>query len=453
MSLAGLDLELIRKYDRPGPRYTSYPTAVQFHDSADKEALLAEAARGTGPLSLYFHIPFCEHFCWFCACHTFAANDRRKADSYLDALEKEMELLLLHLQPGRPVTQVHLGGGTPNFLSPKQIERLGNLIHGHFSLAPKAERAVELDPRTLTPAHIQAFRQAGFNRASLGVQDTNPEVQKAIRRKQNCRVNENALRGLRQAGFHSINVDLIYGLPLQTPESFGQTLDEVISWGPDRLAVFNYAHVPWLKPAQEKVRQSGLPGPETKLQLLIRTIEKLTGAGYVFIGMDHFAKETDELVAAQRAGALQRNFQGYGARGGTDICAFGLSAISQTQTSYRQNHKAFDPYHEALANGRPPLQRGCLLNREDQIRRRVIMELMCHFKLDFTALSEELGVELRRHFAEELEQLRVMEEDGLLTLTDDQLRVSFTGRLLIRNIAMVFDACRQSGEGRHSRTV
>ncbi len=444
---------LVRKYNQPGPRYTSYPTALQFTSAVDKEVLVAEAGVSQAPLSLYFHIPFCETLCWFCGCTTVITLDRAQGDRYVAALIREMELLSPVLGRRRPVAQLHFGGGTPSFLTPEQLNRLGEAIHRHFTILPDAECSVELDPRTVTAEKIRSFRRIGFNRASMGIQDCNPAVQQAIHRLQSNEQNRQTFAWLRAEGYHSINVDLIYGLPRQTIDTFRDTLTEVLSYQPDRYAVFSYAHVPWMKPAQKIVERQVLPSPETKLSLLALVIETLTEAGYLYIGMDHFARPNDELAVAQRERTLHRNFQGYSTRAGLDIAGFGMSAISQTGRTYRQNYKELPEYYAALEKGVLPIERGYILNEEDQRRRTLIMNLMCSMELDVVSLSQKIGVDVATHYAGELASLEEMVADGLLEPTSVGYRVTDVGRLLIRNIAMKFDAYLPQTRGRHSKTI
>ncbi len=447
------DIKLIQKYNQPGPRYTSYPTALSFTEEIDKEALLADSKNETGPLSLYFHIPFCESLCWFCGCTTVITTDHDRSNAYLDLLEKEVKLFQPFLHPDRKAVQLHFGGGTPNFLEPDLIRRLGRIIHDHFDFEPDSELSVELDPRRLTGDHIKAFAEMGVNRASFGVQDVNPVVQKAIHRIQPTELNLQAIEWLRDEGFQSINLDLIYGLPHQSVESFSDTLDEVISYDPDRFAVFSYAHVPSIKPAQKILARSILPPAETKLEILTMLTEKLTSNGYVYVGMDHFAKEDDELTLAQRNKTLQRNFQGYSTKADAEICGFGMSSVSQTSHVYRQNYKTVDIYSESLAEDRLPVQRGYILSPEDLTRREVIMKLMCHLSLNFEEVSQKLNIDFTQKFSRELAALRAMEEDELVEITSENLSITELGRLFIRNVAMHFDAYLQEKETRFSRTI
>ncbi|HOD46678.1 MAG TPA: oxygen-independent coproporphyrinogen III oxidase, partial [Opitutaceae bacterium] len=365
-SHASLDLDLIRKYSIPGPRYTSYPPATKF--TTDLPALrLDDALRDdntpdAGPLSLYFHLPFCASRCWFCGCTNIISSRLDDAASYGEDLARELALTAARIAPGRPVTQIHFGGGTPTFFPPDELRKLGALIRRHFTLAHDCEFGVEIDPRSLTREHVQALRDIGTNRASLGVQDTNPEVQRAIHRDQPHAINCQAVEWLRAGGIDSLSVDLIYGLPLQTPDTFARTIDDVLGLAPARLSVFSYAHVPWIKPSQKIFDHRGeLPGPEAKLAMFALAHDRLTRAGYVDVGLDHFARPDDELAVAQRAGTLQRNFQGYSTRAGASLYGFGISSISSTADTYRQNHKTLPAWRDALARGELPIERGLRL--------------------------------------------------------------------------------------------
>lgn len=457
MSRLNVNFDLVRKYNVPGPRYTSYPPATKFTEAVGSEAVRDSIRRNNTArrdLSLYFHLPFCETLCWFCGCTTVITADYSKSATYVEYLGREMAALRPLLHPDRRVVQLHFGGGSPTFCKPDHLRRLGELIHQHFTFAPDIEAGVEVDPRRLTRDHLVALREIGFNRASMGVQDNNPEVQKAVHRIQPLEVTRQAVEWIRETGFASLNVDLIYGLPHQTPATFARTLDEILELKPDRLAVFSYAHVPWMKPAQKIVEARVLPTPEVKFQLLKLTIEKLGDAGYVYIGMDHFARPDDELAVAQRAGTLQRNFQGYSTRGGADIYAFGMSSISQTPDTYWQNLKDLPAYYAALDAGRMPWARGYVLTEDDRIRREVIMQIMCNLGVDFDAVSARLGVNVREYFARELDSLDDLEADGLLERTPPRLRVTDLGRLLVRVIAMRFDAhLPRPTERRHAMTI
>jgi oxygen-independent coproporphyrinogen III oxidase len=455
---APLNLDLIRKYSIPGPRYTSYPPATQFTTDLPSlnldQAIAEDNGPGAGPLSLYFHLPFCETRCWFCGCNTVITLRRDAASEYLDDLARELRLTAARMDTSRPVTQIHLGGGTPTFLPPDQLRRLGALIRQYFQVAPDVEFGVEVDPRRLTAEHVLALREIGANRASIGVQDTNPKVQLAVHRFQPHRCNEAAFQWMRSVGFRSLNVDLIFGLPLQNAESFATTIDDVLGLGPDRLSVFSYAHVPWIKPAQKIFDdREQLPTAEEKLAMFAVAHEKLTAAGYIDIGLDHFAKPNDELAVALREGTLHRNFQGYSTRGGASLYSFGISSISSTANTYRQNLKSLPEWRAALEAGRLPLERGLRLTADDQQRRTVIMRLMCDRQLDFAALSRSLGVNFREHYARELASLADLETDGLVTCSADAVRVTRVGVPLLRVIAMRFDATLSAGPRKHSRTI
>ena len=453
-----VDLDLIRKYNVPGPRYTSYPPATHFTDEVDKDALMESIRKNNETqrdLSLYYHLPFCESLCWFCGCTTVITKDHSRSENYLNHIDREMDLMREHLNPDRKVVQVHLGGGTPTFLQPDELRRLGNHIRERFQFGERVEAGAEIDPRRITRDTIQALKDAGFNRASMGVQDHNPEVQKAIHRIQPYEMTRQAIDWLRECDFESLNVDLIYGLPYQTVDSFEKTLEDTLKLQPDRLTVFSYAHVPWIKPAQKILQERmELPSPEVKLELLKLTIEKLTSEGYVYIGMDHFAKEDDELTVAQRTKTLQRNFQGYSTQEGVDIYAFGMSSISQSQDAYWQNLKELPDYCASVDEGKLPIQRGYILTEEDHLRRRTIMRLMCDLELDYVNMSELLGLDFASTYAQELDSLKDLEEDGLIQKSSTGMTVTELGRLLIRNIAMRFDGYQnERKEGRFSRTI
>jgi oxygen-independent coproporphyrinogen-3 oxidase len=454
-----LDLGLIRKYSIPGPRYTSYPPATKF--TADlgplelERAIVDDNASETSPLSLYFHLPFCESRCWFCGCNTVITLRRDSACDYLDDLVREVKLTAARMNGRRPVTQVHFGGGTPTFFPPDELRRLGALIWETFpNRAPDCEFSVEIDPRRLTEDHIVALREIGANRASLGVQDTDPRVQLAVHRIQPQEVNRQAFEWLRENGFGSINVDLIFGLPLQTPASFARTVDDVLTLGPDRLSVFSYAHVPWIKPAQKIFDdREQLPGAEEKLAMFAVAHERLTAADFADIGLDHFARPDDSMAVAQRAGTLHRNFQGYSTQAGASLYGFGISSISNTPDTYRQNLKTLPEWRAALDAGRLPIERGLRLTAEDTRRRTIIMRLMCDRRLDFSGLSRETGVDFASTYAKELAGLDDLKTDGLLRAVPGGLEVTATGIPLLRVIAMRFDGTLAPGAMQHSRTI
>jgi oxygen-independent coproporphyrinogen III oxidase len=457
-SFAAPDLGLVRKYAVAGPRYTSYPPATRFtvNEAALDltAALAADNANPDRPLSLYVHLPFCESRCWYCGCTTVITRDHDRADPYLDYVEKELALYARHLDPRRPVTQLHFGGGTPTFLAPGQLRRLGAMLRQRFRFTPDAEISVEIDPRRLSLAHIEALRDIGATRASLGVQDTNSEVQLAIHRHQPHALNEQSFAWLRGAGFTSINVDLIYGLPLQSPATIRRTIEEVLALGPDRLSVFSYAHVPWLKQAQQIFDQRGqLPDAEQKLAMFATAHRALTEAGYVDIGLDHFARPDDELARARAAGTLQRNFQGYSTRAGASLHGFGMSSISSTPDVYFQNHKTLAEYRAALDAGRLPVERGLRLTDEDKRRRTVIMRVMCERRLDFATLSREFGFDFPAAYARELESLRDLVADGIVERTAEGIAVTPAGAPLLRIVAMRFDPASYGATKQHSQTV
>jgi len=457
MSLLKVNLDLVKKYNVPGPRYTSYPPATQFSDEVPLTDVMDNIRannQSASDLSLYFHLPFCQTLCWFCGCTTVITTQQGKSAVYLKYLEKEMDLMAPLINPKRKAVQLHFGGGTPTFLLPEEIRALGKLIRSRFEFSPDIEAGVEIDPRRLLRDHLDALREAGFNRASIGVQDNNPVVQKAVHRIQPFEQTKQVVEWIRHAGFKSLNIDLIYGLPYQTPESFEKTLDEILTLAPDRFAIFNYAHVPWIKPAQRILEDGCLPTAEVKLQLLKLTIEKLTSAGYVYIGMDHFAREDDELAVAQKQKTLQRNFQGYSTRGGADIYAFGMSSISQAGGIYWQNQKELPIYYGELDNGRQPISKGYILTNDDKIRRVTIMRLMCDLSLDFPSMSKLLGINFEQYYARELASFSDLEADGLVEKTAGGLKVTEVGRLLVRNIAMRFDAYLPTEkERRFSKTI
>jgi oxygen-independent coproporphyrinogen-3 oxidase len=459
MNTLEVNLELVRKYNQPGPRYTSYPPATKFAPQFSTEELMERIERNNRQaardLSLYFHLPFCKSLCWYCGCNTIITTQQGQSAAYLDLIEQELDLVKAKIHPQRKVVQLHFGGGTPTFLLPEELWRLGEMIHDRFKISEDVEFGVEIDPRRLTIEHVKALKAIGCNRASLGVQDHNPAVQVAVHRIQPKEMTAQAIAWLRELGISLINIDLIYGLPHQTPETFAKTLDEVIEFNPDRLAVFSYAHVPWIKPSQKLLQTDALPSAETKLELLKKTIEKLTADNqFVYIGMDHFARPTDELALAQKNKTLQRNFQGYSTRGDADIYSFGISSISQAEGAYWQNLKELPVYKQALARGEFPIERGYFLTEEDGLRRTTIMRLMCDLGLGYSEMSKLLGLNFQEHFADEIASLDDLEADGLLKRSAEGMLVTDTGRLFIRNIAMRFDAYLTSeNERRFSRTI
>jgi oxygen-independent coproporphyrinogen-3 oxidase len=452
------DLDLVRKYSAAAPRYTSYPPATQFTDDLASigvdDAIAEDNATSARPLSLYVHLPFCESRCWYCGCTTVITRDKSSADRYLDDLAREIALYNLQLNDRRRVVQLHLGGGTPTFLSARQIDRLSEILYCYFTFAPDAEISVEIDPRRLSLDQVEALRRLGARRASLGIQDTDRRVQLAIHRHQPHALNEQAVTWLRDAGFTSINVDLIYGLPLQTPDSFSRTLTDTLGLAPDRLSVFGYAHIPWLKTTQTVFDTRGqLPDADTRLALWETAHSRLTTAGYIDIGLDHFARPSDELAIAQREGTLQRNFQGYSTRAGASVYAFGMSGISSVGDVYFQNKRGLPDYHAALESGRLPLQRGLRLSPDDARRRTLIMRLMCDRRLDFHALSRTMGLDFATTFSAELASLQDLVDDGAVEISPADLRVPPRGAPLLRIIAQRFDAYAAAPSGRHSQAV
>ncbi len=438
------DLDLIKRYDLSGPRYTSYPTAIQF-DTSLSEVQLVQSGQSTtdktAPLSLYIHIPFCAHVCYFCACNKVITRNRKKAQPYLDTLYKEIEQVAKWYSDKRVVNQLHWGGGTPTFISDEQMEELMDKIKQEFNLLDddSGDYSIEIDPREASYETMQTLRKVGFNRISLGVQDVNPAVQEAVNRIQPTEQTAAVLKSARELGFKSINMDLIYGLPHQTFESFNATLDTVIAMSPDRLSVFNYAHMPDRFRSQKHINAADLPSPESKLAIHESTINKLLAAGYVYIGMDHFAKPDDELALAQQSGHLHRNFQGYTTHSDCDLVAMGVSAISQIGDVYYQNEHDMTAYTEAVESRASAIRRGVKLSTDDHIRRAVITQLICHFELDPTLIEQEFNIDFKEYFSQEQAELQHFTKDGLIQLDGQRITVTAAGRLLIRRICMAFD--------------
>lgn len=449
------DLPLIQKYNISGPRYTSYPTALEFHQDYDEQAFLRAAKRyPERPLSLYLHIPFCHRLCYFCGCNKQVTRHQHKADDYLAALMQEVAARARLFQR-RTVNQIHWGGGTPTFLNKGQISRLMASLRQHFRISDTAEISIEVDPREIELDVLDHLRAEGFNRLSMGVQDFNKQVQEKVNRVQDEEGIFALIARARQLGFVSTNIDLIYGLPTQTPESFAFTLQKVAELAPDRLSVFNYAHMPALFPAQRKIREAELPDVQQKLTILQQTIAALTAQGYQFIGMDHFARQDDELAVAQRAGELHRNFQGYTTQGHCDLLGLGVSAISMLGDSYAQNQKELKHYYAQIRGGHTALWRGLQLTKDDCMRSDVIKRLICQFSLSFESIEARWGVHFRDYFAQDLALLQPLIADGLVECHDNALVVTAKGRLLIRNICMCFDSyLRQKASGaRFSRVI
>ncbi|HPQ97397.1 MAG TPA: oxygen-independent coproporphyrinogen III oxidase, partial [Thiolinea sp.] len=452
---SAFDAELVQRYDRPGPRYTSYPTAVAFgtFSEADYRACVRDSNEYPipVPLSLYFHIPFCDTVCFYCACNKIATKDRSLARTYLDYLAQEIRLQAGLFDADRRVEQLHWGGGTPTFLDHEQMRWLMQKTREHFQLYgpeedAQADYSIEIDPRSVSPDTIALLRHIGFNRFSLGIQDVDARVQRAVNRIQPLSQSRAIIDACRSVDARSVSVDLIYGLPLQTLAGFRQTLIAVADLGPDRISVFNYAHMPELFMPQRRIRVEELPAPALKLELLQLAVEYLTGIGYQYIGMDHFARPGDELALAQKRGTLYRNFQGYTTHADCDLIGMGVSAISSVENCYSQHVKSLEEYYFALDQGQLPVSRGIRLTADDGVRRAVIQQLSCHFMLDFRAIGRRFNLEFATYFATELHQLATMAQDGLLELSDAGLQVTPQGRFLIRNICMVFDLSLRSGQ-------
>lgn len=449
-----LPRELLQRYAKPGPRYTSYPTAPVWSDSfdaAEARRLYAQnnPADSQAPLALYAHIPFCTSLCWYCGCHVKIERDKAKVTGpYLKALKQELALLRAELAPGRQISQMHWGGGTPTYLSPEDISDLTASIVAAIPRAAGAEFSIEVDPRVTTDEHLQALRESGFNRLSMGVQDFNPEVQAAVHRLQPFEKTAELIHNARKRGFESINIDLMYGLPHQSIESFAATLEQVRELDPDRIALFHYAHVPWLKPAQKLIKSEDLPDTESKTQIFELAIATFLERGYRYIGMDHFAKPDDELTLAQQAGSLRRNFMGYTTQAGVDLYGLGVSSISEIDGHFVQNQREIATYQQQLAAGQLPTLRGMWLSPDDLLRKAVIEELICNGVLDFAAISQRFAIDFERYFAAELQACAPLAEDGLIALNAGQIRVQPRGQILIRNVCMIWDAYLQAQQGK-----
>jgi oxygen-independent coproporphyrinogen-3 oxidase len=446
LAASGRVLDLLERYDRPGPRYTSYPTAVEFHpgvgDETYREKLAAADAASGDPLSVYLHLPFCEDRCSYCGCNVIITKHRDVAARYLDYLDRELDLLAACLPHRRHVSQLHWGGGTPTYHTPGEIERIGERFLRHFTLTPDAEAGVEIDPRVTSAEQLASLRQLGFNRLSLGVQDFTPEVQEAVRRVQSFELTRDLVETGRGLGFASVNIDLIYGLPYQHAAGFERTLEQVIGLRPDRVAVYSFAFVPWIRAHMKHLPQESLPPAGVKLELLALAIEAFTSAGYRQIGMDHFALPDDELARAVDSRALRRNFMGYTVQAAGDMVALGVSAIGDVQGTFVQNTKKLSDYYTALDAGRFPVERGYDLDADDLVRRHVITELMCNAHLDITDVERRFGIVFREYFGPELAELTGAGSpvaDGLVTVNDRAIDATDTGRLFIRNVCMIFD--------------
>jgi oxygen-independent coproporphyrinogen-3 oxidase len=452
------DLDLINRYDKAGPRYTSYPTALELHEGfGDQEYRehIAKSNAAGGPLSLYFHIPFCDTVCFYCACNKIVTKNRSHAQPYLDNLYKEIAMQGDLFDRSRIVNQLHWGGGTPTFLSYEQMQKLMQVTRAHFSLRDddQGEYSIEIDPRETDDRTIHQLRELGFNRISLGVQDFDPAVQKAVNRLQSEEQTFAVLAAARAEGFRSTNIDLIYGLPLQAVATFSRTLDKLLAVAPDRFSIFNYAHMPARFKTQRQINDADLPTADIKLDILQMVGRRLTEAGYVYIGMDHFARPDDELAVAQREGKLYRNFQGYSTHSDCDLVGLGITSIGRVGDAYIQNVKELAEYDQLIGQGRLPVFKGVELNDDDKLRRAVITQLICHFDLNFAAIEKAFAIDFHDYFADELKALAPMQADGLLTVSEQAIHVLPAGRLLIRNICMVFDRYLAQKQQQFSKVI
>jgi oxygen-independent coproporphyrinogen-3 oxidase len=457
---ARVSKDLLNKYTTRGPRYTSYPTAPQFTPDIDADELsrlwkAGSAALDRPDLSLYLHIPFCAKRCWFCGCFTQVGQSPDAADPYLDSLIAEFSVLAELLDAQRPVQQLALGGGTPTFLTPERFDRMMRALKAVYRFAPDAERSVEIDPRSVRPGHVDVLLDHGFNRFSLGIQDFDETVQKLVHREQDLGATLSLVDALRAGGRNAINFDLIYGLPGQSEASMQRTAERTAKIGPSRIALFSYAHVPWMKSHQKALERNVLPSPDEKLAMFGVAWDVLTAAGYVPIGMDHFARPDDELALALENRSLHRNFMGYTTRRGLDQAAFGASGISAVSGTYAQNTKDMHAYAAALADGRPSFERGYILSRDDLIRRELIIDLFCNFHLDGAAFGERFGIEFAQTFAPELANLKSFVDDGLVAIDGATIDVTPLGRAFVRNVCMVFDRYLEADpeQRRYSQTV
>jgi oxygen-independent coproporphyrinogen-3 oxidase len=436
-----VSVDFLARYNRPGPRYTSYPTAPVWNDSfgpADLEKVHAEADGAQSPVSLYMHLPFCESLCLFCACNVIIQKDHTVAPPYLDVLKKELAHVSSKISRQREVVQFHWGGGTPTYLTPPQIEDLFGATRAHFTFSPEAEIGIEVDPRVTSRAHLESLRKLGFNRLSMGIQDFEPLVQKTIHRIQPFELTRDLIVSARDLGFNSINVDLIYGLPYQTADTFSETVDQILQLAPDRIALFSYAHVPWLKKQQGSFA-GHLPEGMTKFEIFRTGLLKFLAAGYLYIGMDHFARPGDELATAQQNRTLHRNFQGYTTKAGADLYGLGITAISGIQNAYAQNHRDIPNWQQAVQSRGIATMRGYHLSPDDRLRRAVISRLLCHTVIFKNEISREFSIDFDSYFSPELRALEPAAQDGLVELLPDKILATWLGRIFIRNLAMHFD--------------
>jgi oxygen-independent coproporphyrinogen-3 oxidase len=437
------DPSLLRRFDVAGPRYTSYPTADRFSEAFDADShagwLRSRVVMPVRPLSLYVHIPFCNTICYYCACNKVITRDHGKAVEYLEYLEREIELIASLLPPGQRVEQLHLGGGSPTYLSSEELQRLLEMITRRFPLEKHGEHGVEVDPRTAPPDKIRTLARLGFNRLSVGVQDFDLQVQRAVNRVQSFEMTQAAMTAAHDAGFQSLNLDLIYGLPQQSRDTFSRTLDQVLELAPDRVALYHYAHLPERFKPQRRISSAQVPSPEEKLHIIMLAIRRLTASGYEYIGMDHFARVDDDLARAQRQGRLHRNFQGYSTHPDCDLVGLGISAISKVGPTYSQNAGSLEQYYDRLRSGLLPTARGVLLSADDLLRRAVIMALMCHFVVSKEAISSAHRIRFDEYFRRELEELKVLEQAGLVENSRERISITPRGKLLVRAVAMTFD--------------
>ena len=449
------DIDLINKYNRSGPRYTSYPTANNFSELSlqdyQQQSVLSNQRKTS--ISLYCHIPFCNTVCYYCGCNKFVTKDKSMAEPYIEALFKEVDMQSPLFDKGRLVEQMHFGGGTPTFLSGEQIIRLSNKLQQSFNFSTDGEYSIEIDPRGIDKSLIESLAIARFNRISLGVQDFDLEVQKAINRVQSFEQTKAVIGMSRENGFKSISIDLIYGLPRQSEDTFKRTLERVQELRPERISLFNYAHLPELFKPQRRINIEELPSPSEKLDIFQHSLEYLIGLGYVYIGMDHFALPNDPLAIAQSEGNLYRNFQGYSTHSECDIIGLGLSSIGQVADSFSQNEKNLEKYYQALESGQLPIVKGLIINQDDKIRRELIMELICHFEVSISSLEQRYSINFKNYFANSLEKLDEMQNDGLVVLTNDSIKVMDKGKLLVRNICMIFDNYLKSSSTSFSKTI
>lgn len=449
-------LDIIKKYDTPTPRYTSYPPATELTEeftAKDFQGCIKASNQRQSPLSLYFHIPFCQNPCYYCGCNVIFSQNKNIAQLYLEYLLKEIENTAKLIDPKREVVQVHWGGGTPNYLSLSQVEFLWEKIAKHFIISPNAEISLEINPCEVDKEYIFFLRELGFNRISFGIQDFNLQVQTAVNRIQPEKQLFEVMGWIKDAAFTSVNVDLIYGLPYQNLNSFRKTIDKTIELDPDRIAVFNFAYVPWIKPLQKKLPVEALPQPQEKLDIFQMTIEELTNNDYVFIGMDHFAKPHDELAIAQRNLSLKRTFQGYTTHPETELLGFGATSVSLLEDTYAQNYKKLKDYYQAVKDGVLPVYRGFQLNQDDIIRRDAIVNIMSNFQLYKEDIEEKYHINFDRYFFRELQAMQILEVDGLVNLSAKHIKVTEVGRLLVRNIAVIFDTYITKKEQQFSRAI